>query len=138
MKISGCSTAGLPHDHAGFGLIVIVSMLSVAISIPNSLFSYFNAYLVSSVTYRIGTDVRDEMYAHLQTLSLSFFHRSRIGDIMSRMSNDVGLIQQSSAVIMQAIDGPVMIVGGSGQDVDVELEADHADSRFRAVDGDWH
>ncbi len=98
--------------HASQGLMVIVAVLIILINLPKAALGYVNSYLVSSVTSRIGTEIRDEMYAHLQTLPLSFFHKSRIGDIMSRMSNDVGLIQNSSLVVMQAIDGPVMIIAG--------------------------
>jgi subfamily B ATP-binding cassette protein MsbA len=52
------------------------------------------------------------MYAHMQTLPLRFFHRSRIGDLMSRMSNDIAVIQQSSQVVVQAIYGPTMVIAG--------------------------
>lgn len=48
--------------HARFGLIWIVTVLVVVIYVPKALFSYFNGYLVASVTNRIGTDVRNEMY----------------------------------------------------------------------------
>lgn len=106
-------------EHGWFGpadaksaLIWIVALLAILIHVPKGIFAYFNAYLVASVTNRIGADVRSEMYGHLQTLPLSYFHKSKIGHILSRMSYDVGLIQNSSQVVMQAIDGPIMIVGG--------------------------
>ena len=93
-------------------LIFIVAVLVVLINIPRGVFMYFNNYLIAAVTNSIGADARRDMYAHIQTLPLSFFHRSKIGHIMSRMSNDVGLIQNASTIVMQAIDGPMMIVGG--------------------------
>lgn len=102
-------------EDANAALMWIVAILLILIHIPKSLFTYFNNYLIASVTNRIGTDVRSGVYAHLQTLPLSFFHKSRIGDIMSRMSNDVSLIQNSSNVVMQAIDGPLIVVGGLGR-----------------------
>lgn len=108
----GIAQGWFVREHASMGLMVIVAVLIVLVNLPKAVFGYLNSYIVSSVTNRIGTEVRDEMYAHLQTLPLSFFHKSRIGDIMSRMSNDVGLIQNSSLVVMQAIDGPVMIIAG--------------------------
>ncbi|MGB9620339.1 MAG: ABC transporter ATP-binding protein, partial [Armatimonadota bacterium] len=39
-------------------------------------------------------------------------HRSRVGHIIARMTYDVGLISNSSQVIMQAIDGPALMVTG--------------------------
>jgi ATP-binding cassette subfamily B protein len=38
-------------------------------------------------------DLRDRLYAHLQTLSLAFFTRTRTGEIQSRLANDVGGVQ---------------------------------------------
>lgn len=93
-------------------LLRIVALMLVALYVPKGVMGYFNGYLIASVTSRVGTDIRDEMYAHIQSLPISFFYRSRIGDLLSRMSNDVGLIQTASQVVTQAIDGPIMIVTG--------------------------
>jgi len=99
------------HD-ARMALVWIVAGLLILIYLPKGLFSYVNAYLIASVTSRVGTDIRGDMYAHIHSLPMRYFHKSRIGDIMSRMGNDVYLIQSSSLVVTQAIDGPITIVGG--------------------------
>ncbi len=98
--------------HAQPATIWIIAGLVVLIHIPKNVAQYINSYLVASITTRVGTRVRDEMYAHLQTLPLSYFHRSKIGHIVARMTYDVALIQNSSHVVMQAIDGPIMIIAG--------------------------
>ena len=108
---------GLEHgfirpENTQSALLWIVAVSVVLVHIPIGLLTFFNSYIIASVTNRLGTRVRDDMYAHLQSLPLSYFHRSRIGHIMSRMSNDVSLIQNSSTVVMQAIDGPLMIIVG--------------------------
>ncbi|MCX8053546.1 MAG: ABC transporter ATP-binding protein/permease [Armatimonadetes bacterium] len=108
----GLSQGWFAPGAARMALILIVAVLVVLIHIPKAVFGYANAYLVASVTNRIGADVRRELYAHLQTLPLSFFHRNKIGHIISRMTYDVGLITNSSQVVMQAIDGPVLMVTG--------------------------
>lgn len=101
-------------ENAKFALMWIVAIAMVVIHIPKGVFTYANNYLIASVTNRVGADMRMRIYAHLQTLPLSFFHRNRIGDLMSRMSYDVNLIQSSSAVVTQAVDGPMIIIGGLG------------------------
>lgn len=97
---------------ARMGLVWMVASLLVLVVIPKGLFGYLNSYVIASLTNRVGTDIRFDMYAHIQSLPIRFFHRSRIGDIMSRMGNDVALIQNASLVVTQAIDGPIMIIGG--------------------------
>lgn len=99
-------------EDARLALVWIVASLLVIVVVPKGVFTYLNNYVVASLTNRVGTDIRYDMYAHIQRLPLRFFHRSRIGDLMSRMGNDVYLIQNSSMIVVQAIDGPVMVVGG--------------------------
>lgn len=101
-----------PHQCQGVTAMVIIATLMVLITIPKGVLTYVNAYLVASVTNRVGADVRAEMYAHIQAQPLRFFHKSKTGHLMSLMSNDVNLIQNSSVIITQAIDGPAMIVSG--------------------------
>lgn len=95
-------------------LMIIVAASLAIFSIPRNALDYCLAYAVASVTNRIGADVRREIYAHLQTLPLRFFHRMKTGHIMSRMNNDVQLIQSSSNILTQVIGGPAMIVTGLG------------------------
>ena len=85
----GINHGWFTQHNAAWGLMWIVAVGIVIIHIPKGLLTYFIAYLVASVTNRMGADVRDEMYSHLHTLPMSFFHRSRIGDLMARMSYDV-------------------------------------------------
>ncbi len=63
-------------------------------------FGYGQSYLMSFVGQRIVANLRENLYSHLQRLSLSYFDRTSTGLLMSRIINDVNLIQGavSSAV----------------------------------------
>ena len=63
-------------------------------------FGYGQSYLMSYVGQRIVANLREHLYGHLQRLSLSYFDRTSTGLLMSRIINDVNLIQGavSSAV----------------------------------------
>lgn len=58
----------------------------------------FLRYLSTSVMAAIGQKVlyklRNDLYRHLQRLDVSFFDRNRTGDLMSRVTNDVSILQQ--------------------------------------------
>ena len=54
------------------------------------------------VGLRIVADIREKLYNHLQTLSLSFFTKTPTGILISRITNDVNLIQGS---VSNAITG---------------------------------
>jgi subfamily B ATP-binding cassette protein MsbA len=50
-------------------------------------------YLMNYVGQRVVADLRQRLYSHLQTLSLSFYDRTPTGVLMSRITNDVNSIQ---------------------------------------------
>ncbi len=79
------------------------------------LLSMGHSYLVAWVSQRIMADFRTHLFAHLQKLSLGFFAKRRTGEILSRLMNDVGVIQ--STVTETPIDSAkhlVTFVGGVG------------------------
>ena len=72
--------------------------------------SYGQTFLISSATQRIAIHLRKDLYSHLQKLSLSYFERTKIGHLMSRMTNDVGLVQGSAVPIIHVISAPLIII----------------------------
>ncbi len=57
--------------------------------------SFGREYLMESVSYKIIKDIRDDMYAHLHFLSMDFFTKKHVGEIMSRITNDTGYVQNA-------------------------------------------
>src|SRR5450432_126753 len=62
----------------------------IAIAIASAVFSVWQTYLSNQVGQRVMHDLRAAVYAHLQRMSLAFFTRTRTGEIQSRISNDIG------------------------------------------------
>ena len=58
---------------------------------------YLQAYLMVSVEQGAIRDLRSRLHAHLQTLSLSYFHGRRTGALMSRVTNDMEYLRASIA-----------------------------------------
>jgi ATP-binding cassette subfamily B protein len=50
-------------------------------------------YVTNQVGQKVMRDLRDRLYRHLQTLSLGFFTDTKTGEIQSRVTNDVGGVQ---------------------------------------------
>ena len=57
--------------------------------------AYFSAYLMSDVGQRVVMDVRNRLFRHMLNQSAAFFARRSSGQLMSRITNDVGQIQQA-------------------------------------------
>lgn len=60
-------------------------------------FGYWRTYLISWVSQRVGVDLRNRVYEHLQRLSLGFHERRRTGETVSRITNDITIVQNSIA-----------------------------------------
>jgi subfamily B ATP-binding cassette protein MsbA len=71
----------------------LLPLVIVGLFVFKGIFDYGQAYLMSYVGQRIIADLREKIYNHLQSLSLSFFTRNPTGVLMSRITNDVTLIQ---------------------------------------------
>ena len=66
----------------------------VAVSLVNLGASYLQTYLTSWVGSHIIFDLRRQLFAHLQKLSLDFFSRQKTGWIVSRLTNDIDALDQ--------------------------------------------
>jgi ATP-binding cassette, subfamily B, bacterial MsbA len=56
--------------------------------------SYFSTYLMTDIGQRVVRDVRSQLFRHILNQSAAFFSRRTTGQLMSRITNDVGQIQQ--------------------------------------------
>jgi ABC-type multidrug transport system fused ATPase/permease subunit len=70
------------------GIAFVVTLLVRFLS------SWSQYYLVSWIGNRVVFDIRNRMFRHLQTLSVSYIDRRGVGSIMSRLQNDVSVINE--------------------------------------------
>ena len=76
-----------------------------------NVFRYLGAYLL--IFYRVGVtkDLRSAMYNKVLSLPVSFFTEQRKGDMMSRMSNDVGEVENNILnSLVDLINSPFMLI----------------------------
>lgn len=75
----------------------------VFIFILKNIFLYLKNLSMSFVQLRIVTQLRNRIYAHLQSLSLSFFHKRKSGDLSSVIIHDVTMLKNSIGTTFQKI-----------------------------------
>jgi ABC-type multidrug transport system fused ATPase/permease subunit len=81
------------NDTTGARLVLVVVLFVVA-GLANWGMTYVETYMTGWVGERILADLRKQLFAHLQRLSLGFYERNRAGVLISRMTNDVEAIDQ--------------------------------------------
>ncbi len=79
--------------HRDLSKLTLYAGLMVIIPIVTGLVGVGQTYLNNLIGLRVMRDLRDRLYEHLQAMSLRFFSETRTGEIQSRLSNDVGGVQ---------------------------------------------
>jgi ATP-binding cassette subfamily B multidrug efflux pump len=65
----------------------------LAVAVLKGLFTFLLRWIVIGVSREIEFDLRNDLFQHLETLSNSFFQRTRTGDIMARATNDLNAVR---------------------------------------------
>ena len=76
--------------------LFLIILLQVAFSITQG-------YILGFVGYRVTADFRVELFSHMQSLSLRFFQSRRVGEMISRMTSDIAVIQKALVAIPVAV-----------------------------------
>ncbi|WP_314177643.1 ABC transporter ATP-binding protein [Streptomyces winkii] len=75
------------------GLLSLLALGLIGIAVMSSVFNVLQTYLSTTVGQRVMHDLRTDVYAKLQRMSLAFFTRTRTGEVQSRIANDIGGMQ---------------------------------------------
>ena len=65
----------------------------MVIALAKGIFQYLTRWILIGVSREIEFDLRNDLFAHLERLSYSFYQRTRTGDIMARMTNDLNAVR---------------------------------------------
>jgi ATP-binding cassette subfamily B protein len=99
----------LTGDTAALGRIVAAF---VAVTAAYAATSYLQTYLVGWVGVRVLQDLREEVFKHIQKMSVGFFTRNRPGSLISRMTNDIEALNQLISDGIVTLFSNVLTLGG--------------------------
>ena len=87
------------HDMRG---LLRTTLLFLGVLMVRGLLQYLNTYLTQWIGQRTIFDLRMEIFAHLQRLGLTFYDRNPIGRLITRVTNDVEVLNEmfSSGIVM--------------------------------------
>jgi len=83
-----------------FTEINTVAFILIGILAVQSFFSFFRVYLFAQVSERAMADMRAKLYNKLMSLPMAFYDKSRIGELVSRITSDVSLLQDTFSVTL--------------------------------------
>lgn len=76
------------------------------------MFGYGQTYLLAGVSQRLVASIRQKFYSHIQRLSQSFHDQRSLGDLLTRLSGDVGMMRELMVLSFMAIVERVVILVG--------------------------
>jgi ATP-binding cassette, subfamily B, bacterial len=100
----------LRHDLTALAKI---ALLMLVVTVAGFAVSIVSSYRYVRLSAECLFDMRLAVYRHLQTLSPRFFAKSKLGDIVSRINNDIGEVQRICADTLLSVLSNVLFLVGS-------------------------
>lgn len=83
-------------------LLIICIVVFFSILLKN-VFAYLSMYFLNPIRNRILNNMRSRMYFKILKLPIGYFSEQRKGDIMSRLSNDLGDVESSTVSVLESV-----------------------------------
>jgi ATP-binding cassette, subfamily B, multidrug efflux pump len=95
--------------------LLTYALLIVAIALIKGIFQFLTRWVVIGISRDIEFDLRNDLFAHLERLSYSYYQRNRTGDIMARATNDLNAVRMLlGPAIMYSANTIVFTAGALG------------------------
>lgn len=94
-KLFSAEISNSDVDFNNWNSIGTIVVLLFIIFLAQSIFSFFRIYTGAIVTENVLCDIRQTAYNRLINLPLNFFNKNKIGELASRLSSDVELLQEN-------------------------------------------
>src|ERR1700732_2590361 len=73
--------------------MLVFTLEVLALAVVRGIFLFLTRWVVIGISRDIEFDLRNDLFAHLETLSYSYYQRMRTGDIMARVTNDLSAVR---------------------------------------------
>src|SRR3989454_1375125 len=73
--------------------LLTYSLLLIAVALTKGIFQFLTRWVVIGISREIEFDLRNDLFQHLESLSYSYYQRTRTGDIMARATNDLNAVR---------------------------------------------
>ena len=105
---NGFERQTIVYDIFGYNLLIFGALI-LALYLLRGLFLFFMRQTIILMSRHIEYDMKNEIYAHYQKLSLGFYRRNNTGDLMNRATEDVNRVRMYvGPAIMYAINTAVL------------------------------
>ena len=95
--------------------LLLLAALTIGIQTADSALRFVTRIFVSGSSRLVEYDLRNDVYAHIQSMDQRFFHENQTGDLMARVSNDVLTVREFLGPgLMDLVRSALLFVAGLG------------------------
>ncbi|NBC66949.1 MAG: ATP-binding cassette domain-containing protein [Bacteroidetes bacterium] len=96
-------------------LLQTVTLVLISLFFLQALLGFIGGYMMDWVGERMVTDLRKKLYDHLQDMSLRFYSNRRLGELTSRLTNDVAAVRDAvTGTLSEGLTQTINLVGSVG------------------------
>lgn len=110
-KLTGIITDGLQQGSMNMDGVIqnLLKILAVGLSLGFGRFLW--RYFIFGSARQIECEIRNDMFSHLEKLSVEYYNEHKTGDIMARFTNDLNAVRMSiGPAVVTAFDASVLLV----------------------------
>ncbi|NWK56615.1 ABC transporter ATP-binding protein [Verrucomicrobiaceae bacterium N1E253] len=103
------------HDQRPLADLIFAALLLPAIYLVQGVAQFTNTYLINYCGFRVVESIQVKVFSRVQKLPLSFFHKNKSGDLLSRLTVDtqqmrMAIVDVSNDIVVQ----PMKLIGAVG------------------------
>src|SRR5215469_5446766 len=105
-------TASAPAEQIRHQLLIFAGLL-LAIAIGKGIFQFLTRWIMIGISRDVEFDMRNDLFARLESLSYSYYQRHRTGDIMARATNDLSAVRNLLGPAIMYTANTVVLMAGA-------------------------
>ncbi|MCA8939973.1 MAG: ABC transporter ATP-binding protein [Planctomycetes bacterium] len=108
--IKGLVGSGAQEEKVAASVALTISLGVVVVA--RFLITWASGYILAALSQRVLLDIRMQLFQHIQTRALSYFHRNPVGRLITRVTNDVGSLDDFFSQALMNVLNDLMLIGG--------------------------
>lgn len=109
----GLASEGPCLDVLGHAEVSTYVWIIIAIAAVQAVVRSCSRFLIFNVARDVEYDLRNDLFSHLETLPLDYYHRQTTGDLMSRLVNDIGAVRlMLGPAVLNVLNTPIYYAYG--------------------------
>jgi ATP-binding cassette, subfamily B, multidrug efflux pump len=94
------------------GMVIKMALLLLGVETFRALLVIAQSYNIQNIGQKVMMDLRMELFSHIQTLPVSFFDKSPVGRLVTRLTNDIAALGELFSAGIIVVIGDVFIIVG--------------------------